>query len=271
LDEGDKKEVPKVSQSDEISEEVQIIPVFDANFDMEESIATKPEEVPTLVVTSPTAVVLREKVVLAVREVVVAPPREVVVAPLREVVVSVFAELAARQAGEPAGRWRLVWDRPDRHVAAFSWLGSSLLLLLTLGDRLPPRKGRKSTAGRRVEHWTVASLAWRSLHLDPSEALTEEDQCITEAHESVTRRFGPARLATDCPNTYSLSALLQRVSAYTAPAALYLDSLNSVRRRFYPFSVRDGVVIFGQYLSYFFSYFITCPPQAWCPCPLASL
>jgi len=73
----------------------------------------------------------------------------------------------------------------------------------------------------------------------------ETDKCISEAHSSLTRRFSPAVMAAECLNTYSLAALLSKISHYAAVACSYLTALNRVRSRFFPFTVEDGLVTVG--------------------------
>ena len=106
---------------------------------------------------------------------------------------------------------------------------------------------------KRVEHHIVTAFQWRSLHIDEEGELGEEerlmeaetDKCISEAHSSLTRRFSPAVMAAECLNTYSLAALLSKISHYAAVACSYLTALNRVRSRFFPFTVEDGLVTVG--------------------------
>ena len=139
-------------------------------------------------------------------------------------------------------------------MAALTWLEGSLMLEIKLGEKLKGKKSRKTMGGnKKVEHHLVSAFQWRSLHLD--DELTEEeeeeeedrltDKCISEAHSSLTRRFSPAAMAAECLNTYSLAALLSKISHYTAAAASYLTALNKVRGRFFPFTVEDGLVTVG--------------------------
>ena len=113
------------------------------------------------------------------------------------------------------------------------------------------KKSRKTMGGnKRVEHHLVTEFQWRSLHLNEEEEEDEEeerltDKCISEAHSSLTRRFSPAVMAAECLNTYSLAALLSKISLYAAAACSYMTALNRVRRRFYPFTVEDGLVTVG--------------------------
>ena len=127
------------------------------------------------------------------------------------------------------------------------------MLEIKLGEKLKPKKSRKTMGGnKRVEHHIVTAFQWRSLHLDENEDEEEErlmdaetDMCISEAHSSLTRRFSPAVMAVECLNTYSLAALLSKISHYAAVACSYLTALNRVRGRFFPFTVEDGLVTVG--------------------------
>ena len=126
----------------------------------------------------------------------------------------------------------------------------SLMLEIKLGEKLKLKKSRKTMGGnKKVEHHLVAAFQWHSLHLDDEEMDEEEDRladkCISEAHSSLTRRFSPVAMAAECLNTYSLAALLSKISHYTSAAASYLTALNRVRGRFFPFAVEDGVVTVG--------------------------
>ena len=128
------------------------------------------------------------------------------------------------------------------------------MLEIELGEKLKPKKSRKTMGGnKRVEHHIVTAFQWRSLHMDEEGELGEEerlmeaetDKCISEAHSSLTRRFSPAVMAAECLNTYSLAALLSKISHYAAVACSYLTALNRVRSRFFPFTVEDGLVTVG--------------------------
>ena len=124
------------------------------------------------------------------------------------------------------------------------------MLEIKLGEKLKLKKSRKTMGGnKKVEHHLVAAFQWHSLHLDDEEMDEEEDRladkCISEAHSSLTRRFSPVAMAAECLNTYSLAALLSKISHYTSAAASYLTALNRVRGRFFPFAVEDGVVTVG--------------------------
>ena len=123
------------------------------------------------------------------------------------------------------------------------------MLEIKLGEKLKLKKSRKTMGGNiKVEHHLVTAFQWRSLHLDDEEIEEEDrltDKCISEAHSSLTRRFTPALMGAECLNTYSLAALLSKISHYTTAAASYLTALNRVRWRFFPFTVEDGVVTVG--------------------------
>ena len=127
------------------------------------------------------------------------------------------------------------------------------MLEIKLGEKLKPKKSRKTMGGnKRVEHYLVTAFQWRSLHMDQEGEEEEDrlmdietDKCISEAHSSLTRRFSPAVMAAECLNTYSLAALLSKISLYAAASCTYMAALNRVRRRFYPFTVEDGLVTVG--------------------------
>ena len=170
---------------------------------------------------------------------------------MEEPVVSVFDDLAARQDAAVCtscslahGGWRLLVRRPA--VAAVAWLQDSLALVISLGALLPA-KARRAAAGRRVQHHTVTGFAWRSLHGDGAD---EEGAAISEAHASLTRRFTPVVLAAECLNTFSLSALLQKVSHYAAAAHTYLVTLNSLRAAHHPFAITQGRITLGWYSAF---------------------
>ena len=130
------------------------------------------------------------------------------------------------------------------------------MLEIQLGEKLKPKKSRKTMGGnKRVQHHVVTAFQWRSLHIEEEETEeslgetgvedVEEDKCISEAHSSLTRRFSPAVMAAECLNTYSLAALLSKISHYAAVACSYLTALNRVRSRFFPFTIEDGLVTVG--------------------------
>jgi hypothetical protein len=172
----------------------------------------------------------------------------------QDCMVSVFTDLSCRQSREPQcqgcgashGAWHLVCHKPERDVAAVTWLEGSLMLVIRTGERLKPKRSRKTGESRSVEHYTVTELSWQSLHLREGEEGDEEDQCTSEAQAFLTRRFRPASMATDCPNTYSLAALLKKISVSASHGHTYLNSLNKVRNNFAPFGVKDGIVTVGQ-------------------------
>merc|ERR1719270_527142 len=187
--------------------------------------------------------------------------------PAEDTDVSIFTELAARQrqkqeekdgcrdSGQHHGEWKLMGFNDK--VAAVSWMEGSLMLEIQLGEKLKPKKSRKTMGGnKRVQHHVVTAFQWRSLHIEEEdekeESLgeagvqdVEEDKCISEAHNSLIRRFSPAVMAAECLNTYSLATLLSKISHYASAACSYLKALNRVRRRFFPFKVDQGRVTVG--------------------------
>jgi len=162
--------------------------------------------------------------------------------------LTIFADLVSRQVSpdqkDPA-RWRLVSHCTQSNTAVYSWLENSLVLVLHLGEKLKPKKSRKSL-GRPVGHWAVSKLYLTSLHRDQTSQDTDPvDQVFDAAHFSVTRKFPESALRSQCPNTYSLSSLLKSISAYVTPAHSFFKSLNHVRHNFYPFSVSGNLVTVG--------------------------
>ena len=154
------------------------------------------------------------------------------------------------------------------------------MLEIHLGEKLKPKKSRKTMGGnKRVQHHVVTAFQWRSLHIEEEEEKedglgetsvedVEEDKCISEAHNSLIRRFSPAVMAAECLNTYrfvplchqscrkvasisqvsifSLATLLSKISHYASAACSYLKALNRVRGRFFPFKVDQGRVTVGE-------------------------
>eukprot|EP00090_Calanus_glacialis_P001034 TRINITY_DN10737_c1_g1_i1.p1 TRINITY_DN10737_c1_g1~~TRINITY_DN10737_c1_g1_i1.p1 ORF type:complete len:1585 (-),score=559.88 TRINITY_DN10737_c1_g1_i1:230-4717(-) len=162
--------------------------------------------------------------------------------------LTIFADLVSRQVyqdqKDPA-RWRLVSHCTESNTAVYSWLENSLVLVLHLGEKLKPKKSRKSL-GRPVGHWAVSKLYLTSMHKDQTSQDTDPvDQVFDAAHFSVTRKFPESALRSQCPNTYSLSSLLKSISAYVTPAHSFFKSLNHVRHNFYPFSVSGNLVTVG--------------------------
>jgi len=162
--------------------------------------------------------------------------------------LTIFADLVSRQVSpdqkDPA-RWRLVSHCTQSNTAVYSWLENSLVLVLHLGEKLKPKKSRKSL-GRPVGHWAVSKLYLTSLHRDQTSQDTDPvDQVFDAAHFSVTRKFPESALRSQCPNTYSLSSLLKSISAYVTPAHSFFKALNHVRHNFYPFSVSGNLVTVG--------------------------
>jgi len=161
--------------------------------------------------------------------------------------VTIFDDLLSKQASTDTrdhSRWRLVSHDKECNFAVYSWLVNSLVLVLHLGEKLKPKKSRKSV-GRTVGHWAVNKLYFKSMHRTEGEVGDTEDDVFDAAHFSVTRKFPESHLRSQCPNTYSLSSLLKSISAYVGPAATFLQSLNFVRGRFAPFSVTRNIVKTG--------------------------
>ena len=162
--------------------------------------------------------------------------------PSGDTIVSIFKELETRQKQKQEevdgckecdkhhGEWSLLGFNDQvfacfghlsltfffsSQVAALTWLEGSLMLEIRLGEKLKPKKSRKTMGGnKRIEHHVVNSFQWRSLHLtnedeEDEDRLgdvvdTETDKCISEAHSCLTRRFSPAVMSAECLNTYRL-------------------------------------------------------------------
>merc|ERR1719270_642788 len=62
---------------------------------------------------------------------------------------------------------------------------------------------------------------------------------------SLVNTYSGINLQSQCPNTYSLTSFLKKVSSCVAQAFIFYQSLNFVKGRWYPFSVKNNVVTFG--------------------------
>jgi len=160
--------------------------------------------------------------------------------------LTVFSDLVSRQVSSEtpdSARWRLMEHCMVSNIAVFSWLENSMVLVLHLGEKLKPKKSRKSL-GRPIGHWTVSKLYLDSVHRD--ETVDDPiDEVFDAAHFSVIRKFPESTLRAQCPNTYSLSSLLKSITAYVIPAHSFFTSLNYTRHNFYPFSVANNIVTVG--------------------------
>jgi len=96
--------------------------------------------------------------------------------PVDDTVVSIFQELETRQkqkqeemdgckeCDQHHGGWKLLGFNDQ--VAALTWLEGSLMLKIELGEKLKPKKSRKTMGGnKKVEHHIVTAFQWRSLTL----------------------------------------------------------------------------------------------------------
>ena len=93
--------------------------------------------------------------------------------------VSIFQDLQMRKDSSAGSQndWELQFSSDQ--LAAFTWMEKSLLVVLHLGEKLPPKKNRKSV-GRVVHHWTISKIEFQSCHRD-SGSLENIEQQISEA------------------------------------------------------------------------------------------
>ena len=157
--------------------------------------------------------------------------------------VTIFTDLVKKQTSDAKHDWELL--RHNDKFAAFGFIEQSLLLMITLGEKLEPKK-RKSL-GRIVHHWTISDMNLVSVHNPADSSLKDQDDHILDAaHYCVTRKLSTMDLKAECPNTYSLSSLLKKVSSCMAPAITFIRSLQYVSSLFYPFKLENNVVTFGE-------------------------
>lgn len=172
--------------------------------------------------------------------------------------VSIFAHLSARQQTKPACSdcgepshftWRLVGEKTQKQIAYFDWLDGTLMLVVRYGDKLPPKRSRKSVFGPcSVDHFAVDRFEFFSIHsFDATEEeLDDEDRIWTIAHHLITRKFPAAMMKKDCPNTYSLSSLLYAITALIEPTKTFIKSMKySMEKNFFPFSMENNLVTVG--------------------------
>ena len=69
---------------------------------------------------------------------------------------------------------------------------------------------------------------------------------IISAHHIVRRKLPEISLLSQCPNTHSLSSFLKDVSMVVSSTIDFIRSIQFVRGRFFPFSVSDHKVTFGE-------------------------
>ena len=68
----------------------------------------------------------------------------------------------------------------EANFAVYSWLVNSLVLVLRLGEKLKPKKSRKSL-GRQVVHWTVTKIYLESAHRAGREDPTDSEDDVFDA------------------------------------------------------------------------------------------
>ena len=96
---------------------------------------------------------------------------------VKEIELSIFEDLKSKHAAAGKRNWELV--RSNEKLAAFGFLEKSLLLVLTLGEKLEPRKSRKSL-GRIVHHWSIRDIRMVSTHRGDAGAEEDEDDTILD-------------------------------------------------------------------------------------------
>ena len=92
--------------------------------------------------------------------------------------VSIFKDLEIKQLANEKQDWILV--RANEKIAAFSFLEDTFALILKLGDKLEPKKSRKSV-GRIVNHWEIKEVKFVSVHKLPGRVDEELDMDILDS------------------------------------------------------------------------------------------
>ena len=109
--------------------------------------------------------------------------------------VSIFQDLQIRRDSSASARspndWELQFS--SEQFAAFTWLEGSLMVVLHLGEKLKPKKTRKSV-GRVVHHWTISAIEIHPCHLD-GPAPQNIEQHIIQAGESIFLSREPGTLS----------------------------------------------------------------------------
>ena len=188
----------------------------------------------------------------------IIPEEEV---PVKDIVMTIFEDLKTKHITAGKKDWELV--RHNEKLAAFGFLEKSLLLVLSLGDKLKPKRSRKSL-GRIVHHWSIRDIKIVSTHRgtgtgqeDPDDNLLDTGKTpvvsfrkviinIISAHHIVRRKLPEISLLSQCPNTHSLSSFLKDVSMVVSSTIDFIRSIQFVQARFFPFSVSDHKVTFGE-------------------------
>ena len=70
---------------------------------------------------------------------------------------------------------------------------------------------------------------------------------LIAAHHIVKRKLPEISLLSLCPNTHSLSSFLKDVSRVVSSTIDFIKSIQFTRDRFFPFSVNDNRVTFGEF------------------------
>ena len=91
--------------------------------------------------------------------------------PVKEIEITIFEDLRIKHAAAGKKDWELV--RFNEKLAAFGFLEKSLLLVLTLKDKLEPKRSRKSL-GRIVHHWSIRDIKMVSTHRGDGTGEAEE-------------------------------------------------------------------------------------------------
>ena len=177
--------------------------------------------------------------------------------------VSIFQDLLMRKDPSACSPndWELQFSSDQ--FAAFTWMEKALVVVLHLGEKIKPKKTRKSL-GRVVHHWTISNIEFQPCHRDAGSPENIEQQII-EAGKSeflsplldslfllilaqfcVLRKFPASNLSSQCPNTYSLSAFLTSVSTCVEPAITFAKALKAVSQRYYPCKVENNLVTLGK-------------------------
>jgi len=163
--------------------------------------------------------------------------------PVKDIVMTIFEDLKTKHITAGKKDWELV--RHNEKLAAFGFLEKSLLLVLSLGDKLEPKRSRKSL-GRIVHHWSIRDIKIVSTHRGTGTGQEDpDDNLLDTAHHIVRRKLPEISLLSQCPNTHSLSSFLKDVSMVVSSTIDFIRSIQFVRGRFFPFSVSDHKVTFG--------------------------
>ena len=91
--------------------------------------------------------------------------------------VTIFRDLQMKAESSKSSQHDYQLELETDKLAVFSWLEKSLLLVLHLGQKLQPKKNRKSP-GRTVQHWTISKLEFKSSHRDAQSESDNETNII---------------------------------------------------------------------------------------------